>query len=52
MAHDNDAAYLGTFDNGEGAWLTTADRRRHLYVIGRIWRRQDQRCSKTSCSMT
>jgi len=35
MAHDNDAAYLGAFENGEGAWLTTTDRRRHLYVVGR-----------------
>lgn len=35
MAHDHDAAYIGAFENGDGAWLTTADRRRHLYVIGR-----------------
>lgn len=34
MAHDNDL-YLGTFDDGQHAWLSTADRRRHMYVIGR-----------------
>jgi hypothetical protein len=35
MAHDHNPLYLGAFENGDPAWLTTADRRRHLYVIGR-----------------
>src|SRR5262245_29613282 len=32
---DTDRAYLGLFEDGEPAWLTTADRRRHLYIVGR-----------------
>ena len=35
MTDDNNAVFLGTFANGEGAYLTTSSRRRHLYVIGR-----------------